>query len=73
MASPDLILVEDALRCKDKERLENTFDEITKQLFSCEFLETANILKQIGLTVFRDVDAETYIPEYATGKFTALM
>lgn len=67
MASTDVTaeLVENALQNENVDLLKRICCDLTKKLQSCDFLVGQEFSEQIGKTLHRDIDAETYIPQHA--------
>ena len=66
MASTDVTkLVENALQSENDDLLKTICCDLAKKLQSCDFLVGQEFSTQIGKTLYRDFDAETYIPQYA--------
>ena len=65
MASNDVTkLVENALQSGNDELLERVFSDLSKKLdLPSLYLTGEEISAQVGKTLFRDLDAEAYIPK----------
>lgn len=57
-------LVENALQSGNDKLLNDLFNDLSKALPST-YLTGEEISAQVGKTVYRDIDAETYIPKTA--------
>ena len=65
--------VQSALNSKDKVILQALYDEMSMKLSSSVLCSQDDLLDRIGKGVYRNINAENFLPDYAKSKHSPLI
>ena len=65
--------VQSALNSKDKVILQTLYDEMSMKLSSSVLCSQDDLLDRIGKGVYRNINAENFLPDYAKSKHSPLI